>query len=402
MFKPVRVLIYLVMLIVVMACDYTMLGDNSSEKLNEAGDYTSDEDGGDTSSPESTAEDQQGNGNYEAGVITAGEWNDLNNWDFWLGLFSENYGYGNMPEYWDFYTNNRISIMVENSDVPVVDILVELKRGGTTIWTARTNNTGEAELWIGLFQQEDVSDTSTLSIWLDGTETDHEVTLISDGVNTIEWNSSVNTEMVADIAFVVDATGSMGDELDFLKEDLQSVIQTVVENNQNISLHSGSVFYRDEGDAYVTKSSDFSPGYSDTVNFISLQSAQGGGDTPEAVHSALTTALDLSWHTSARTRLMFLLLDAPPHYNTNVITSLQNSVKEAAERGIRIIPISASGIDKNTEFLMRFFSIVTDGTYVFITDHSGVGGDHLEATVGSYQVELLNELLVRLIQQYTE
>jgi hypothetical protein len=96
---------------------------------------------------------------------------------------------------------------------------------------------------------------------------------------------------------------------------------------------------------------------------------------------------------------LFLLLDAPPHHEQAVITSLQSSITAAAAAGIRVIPITASGIDKETEYLMRSFAITTGGTYVFITDDSGVGNDHLEASVGDYQVEKLNDLMVRLINK---
>lgn len=75
---------------------------------------------------------------------------------------------------------------------------------------------------------------------------------------------------------------------------------------------------------------------------------------------------------------------------------------KAAEKGIKIISVTASGIDKETEFLMRFISISTNGTYVFITDHSGIGESHLEPTVGQYQVEYLNDLMVRLINKYAQ
>ena len=47
-------------------------------------------------------------------------------------------------------------------------------------------------------------------------------------------------------------------------------------------------------------------------------------------------------------------------------------------------------------------AIYTDGTYTFITNHSGVGNDHIIPTVGEYQVEQLNNLIVRLIEQYTK
>jgi hypothetical protein len=48
---------------------------------------------------------------------------------------------------------------------------------------------------------------------------------------------------------------------------------------------------------------------------------------------------------------------------------------------------------------MRSLAIATNGTYVFITNHSGIGDEHLEATVGNYQVEYLNNLMVRLIDE---
>ena len=50
---------------------------------------------------------------------------------------------------------------------------------------------------------------------------------------------------------------------------------------------------------------------------------------------------------------------------------------------------------------MRFLAMSTNGTYVFITDHSGIGNAHLTPTIGNYKVEFLNDLMVRLMQKYT-
>jgi hypothetical protein len=49
---------------------------------------------------------------------------------------------------------------------------------------------------------------------------------------------------------------------------------------------------------------------------------------------------------------------------------------------------------------MKFTSILTNGTYTFITDHSGIGRDHLAPVHDEYEVEKLNELLVRVINGY--
>ncbi|MDE7233584.1 MAG: hypothetical protein K2N29_00810, partial [Ruminiclostridium sp.] len=60
----------------------------------------------------------------------------------------------------------------------------------------------------------------------------------------------------------------------------------------------------------------------------------------------------------------------------------------------------SSGVDTETEFLCRSFAAATGGTYTFLTDHSGIGGSHHEPTIGYYQVEKLNDMLVRIIEGY--
>jgi hypothetical protein len=43
---------------------------------------------------------------------------------------------------------------------------------------------------------------------------------------------------------------------------------------------------------------------------------------------------------------------------------------------------------------------MTGGTYTFLTNHSGIGNDHLEPTIGDYEVEKLNDLMIRVIKEY--
>jgi hypothetical protein len=347
---------------------------------------------------------QPGGGNpNQSGVITAGEWNDLDHWRFWETII-EGEDFKAMPSYWTFFNNNRVTVNVVDEDSkPIINALVKLKRDGTTIFTARTDNMGKAELWADLYQTNANITISNLTIDInDGSSVISTVKMNNEGSNTVTVSPAV-VENKIEIAFVVDATGSMGDELEYLKMELQDVLSRAKAANHNASVSTSSVFYRDDGDEYVTKVSDFTSDIGVTTNFIQDQSAGGGGDFPEAVHTALDKAVNtLQWSTNAKARLLFLVLDAPPHHDDAVISNLQASTLKAAEKGIKIIPITASGIDKETEFLMRFLSISTNGTYVFITDHSGVGDPHLQATVGEYEVEYLNNLMVRLINKYAE
>ena len=351
----------------------------------------------------SSAAEPSGNGqNSQSGLITAAEWNDLENWPFWNDLIIGDDNSAN-PGYWNFYHNNRISILLKSNSQPVINEQVQLLRNGEVVWESRTDNFGKAEMWINVFQENESVEITEYSLNVNGQAINLELKLFSEGINEIELNTNQNSSNRVELNFIVDATDSMGDELEFLKDDLADVIQRVKDNNSSLQIYTSSVFYRDEGDDYLSKKSDFSSDLNTTLDFINDQNAGGGGDFPEAVHSALKLGIEeLQWSEDAKTRIAFLLLDAPPHYNSQVIGDLQNSIKEAARKGIKIIPITASGIDKETEFLMRFFSITTNSTYVFITNDSGIGNDHLEPSVGEYEVEYLNDLMVRLINEYSE
>lgn len=340
----------------------------------------------------------------QPGVITAGEWNDPDHWDLWQEILLEK-EYSDIPGYWHFYTRNRISVhLTDAGDKPVADTRVQLKKDGQAIFTTRTDNRGNAELWIGLFQEKKDIDLRQFQIDINnGSKIISPVKSYQEGVNHIRLPSPAPAVNQVNISFVVDATGSMGDELEYLKTELYQVITRAKANTPDVKMSTAAVFYRDKGDEYLTRVSPFSEQVQSTITFISQQHADGGGDFPEAVHTALDKAVNgLQWSSPARARLLFLLLDAPPHYEPSVLESLQQSILEAAGKGIKIIPITASGIDKRTEFIMRFFAVATNGTYVFITDDSGVGNPHLKPTVGDYRVEFLNDLMVRLIHKYSQ
>ncbi len=351
-----------------------------------------------------------------AGLLTAGEWNDLHNWSkHWTDLLAD----GEIAAYQDqykFYPQHRYAVLLQNEqELPVVDAEVKLlDPAGAVIWEARTDNLGRAELWAGMFspgkerssgaaQSDSKIPAGQLIAFVDGKKYNFPTTKpFSEGLNKLKIKRECRAPKNVDIVWAVDATGSMGDEIEYLKTEVLDVIGRVQGNNPELSIRMGTVFYRDQGDDYLVKSSGLSPDIRQTVDYIGQQFAGGGGDYPEAVHSALEEAVyRQAWSADAVARICFLVLDASPHQDPAVIESLQKSIREAARKGIRIVPVSASGIQKDTEFLMKFFGLATNGSYVFLTDHSGIGGKHLEPTTDEYKVELLNDLLVRLITEYS-
>lgn len=332
------------------------------------------------------------------GQITAGEWNDLAHWDFWNSLMKEDI-YGNMPGIWSFNLGGRIQVKAtDNRGGIAADVPVRLLSGDHHIlWESRTDNKGEVNLFPLMNEQQTRKDDLKIQA---GDDQPKKISL-QQQVNRLTIPGYNRPEAVLDAAFVVDATGSMSDEMDYLKAELTDVIGKVADHNSGLTIHTAAVFYRDEDDAYLTRKSDFTNDISETVQFIRKQDADGGGDFPEAVHTALDVALnELEWSSVARARILFLVLDAPPHQNQDVITKVNKLVALASRKGVRIVPVVSSGIDKETEFLMRYMAIATGGTYVFLTDDSGIGNSHLQPTVGRYDVEYLNDLMVRLIDSY--
>ncbi len=341
-----------------------------------------------------------------AGQLTAGVWRDLDHWDFWTALFDQQSqhsdNWGGFESHWGYYTRNHFSVVVRSEGEPAVDVLVELlNEDQQVIWRTRTDNQGRAELFNGLFGEPA---QGPLSVVASAGESSAALSPLEQGPQSrrhLDLNAAPDPGSIMDLMFVIDTTGSMGDELSYLQSELQDTIERVSDSADTLRLSVN--FYRDHGDEYLVRSFPFTENVDTVIQQLAAQRAAGGGDIPEAVDRAMDDAIyNHEWSEQATARLLFLVLDAPPNYNEPDMARLENAIAGAAELGVRIIPVTGSGTDVPTEFLMRSFAIVTGGTYVFITDHSGIGESHLEPTVGPYEVELLNNLLVRLINEAME
>lgn len=336
----------------------------------------------------------------KAGQLTAGEINDFSKWEYWKDIAAPS-----LEAYkrtWKFYPDRRISVQLTNRNKkPVIGERIKLLDDKkNVVWEAVSDNLGNAELWIHPMEGEIsnsgkyyLSDTS-------GQIISSTVNEFKNGQNLIVLDRSCVNKRKLDLAFVVDATGSMGDEITYLQSELLDVLRKVEMNLNNPEIRYGSVFYRDKDDEYITRKFDFSNKAEDLIQFIRQQRAAGGGDTPEAVVEALQVSIDeLKWSPGNSTKIMFLILDAPPHHSEENIRKLYDKIKEAAQKGITIIPLAASDTNKETEYLMRTFALLTNGTYTFLTNDSGIGNNHIKPTIDSYEVEKLNILLLRLILQ---
>jgi hypothetical protein len=198
-----------------------------------------------------------------------------------------------------------------------------------------------------------------------------------------------------DLALVVDTTGSMGDELEYLKSELRSIVRTVHDRFPQVDVRVGLVFYRDKGDEYVTRPFDFTADIGAVRKNLQAQSAAGGGDTPEAMERGLEEAGRLSWRDGNTARVLFLIADAPPHAED--MTRAMKAIDGLRKKGVVFYPVAGSGYDNATEFIMRTAALLSGGVFLFLTDDSGVGNAHAEPHLTNYHVERLDRLMIRLI-----
>ncbi len=198
-----------------------------------------------------------------------------------------------------------------------------------------------------------------------------------------------------DLALVIDTTGSMKDELNYLKVEIDNIVSRVHRMFPNVDQRYALIVYRDEGEDYVRKVYDFTGSLSEFRQNLANQTHKGGGDTPEAMHIGLETSTKLSWRRENTSRVMFLVADAPPHRHH--VDRTMAAVKDLRQKGVAIYPLAASGALDECQFLMRAFAFLTRGRYLFLTDHSGVGLPHAKPQAPKYDVEPLNQLMIRMI-----
>lgn len=340
-----------------------------------------------------------------SGLLTAGEWRDLDHWSFWRGLFnSKRQGtseWHGMQKLWGLSLRDRVSLTVRAGNKVAPNVSVYLyDKDGNTAWKARSDNQGQ----VHLFPQWKKGPFSVCAA-VKGEASKQVNVELSKGLAALEVGlqseSAVSNGL--DVMFMVDTTGSMGDELSYLQTELRNVISRVQDANANADIRTSVNFYRDSTDEYVVRPFPFTRDVQSARKHIAAQSANGGGDFPEAVDAALTSAIfEHKWREDARARILFLVLDAPPHQEKKTLARVRRATRQAAEQGIRIVPIAGSGIDKPTEFLMRFLAVATGGTYAFLTDDSGIGNSHLKPTIGKHKVQKLNRLLANIINRYAE
>lgn len=138
----------------------------------------------------------------------------------------------------------------------------------------------------------------------------------------------------ADIVFLIDNTGSMTDDIENVKKNLNKLID-LLKTLQHVRV--AVALYGDKNSDGIAwyKRTELTPDLETTRKFIHSIYVNGGGDTPESAYDALyKTTNELKWKSSSK-RMILLIGDAPgleppltEHNREEVINNcLKNDIK---------------------------------------------------------------------------
>lgn len=281
-------------------------------------------------------------------------------------------------------TNDRVKLTIEGSDGKGVN-RVKVKIGN---FTGYTNSQGVLYIFP---TADDIPSKTTIT--LNGKS--QNIDLSSKKEFVIAFNKPSTLPKSLDLMFVIDSTGSMGDEMRYLSKEFDAIVANIEAKHSNVDIRFGLTLYKDKGDNFIVRDFPFTSNKNKMQKQLAGESANGGGDYPEAMEQGIKKGLDASWRAENGVRMMFLVADAPPHDEN--IKNMIPIIKQARKEGIHIYPIGASGVAKKAEFMMRNLALFTQGRYLWLTDDSGIGASHEEPKVKCYQVTRLDQLIERVI-----
>jgi TolB-like protein len=215
---------------------------------------------------------------------------------------------------------------------------------------------------------------------------------------------AVPSPLPVDVLFVLDTTGSMGEEIERLRSTIEIISANITALKPKPALRFGMVLYRDRDDEYDTKVVPFSSDLGGFQKALDEVSADGGGDDPEDLQSALRDAVGaMKWNADG-IRLGFIITDAPPHLDYGQDFTYAASAREAKAKGIKLFSIGAGGLPLEGEYPLRQIAQYTQGKYIFLTygekgeSEGGEEGSVSHHTGSNFATDKLEAIVIKFVR----
>jgi Mg-chelatase subunit ChlD/PBP1b-binding outer membrane lipoprotein LpoB len=337
--------------------------------------------------------------------LKAGYSDDNRQFNYFVNFLEE---YNSVPHL-NLDISERIIINVKDSNdlsIPNADVLI--KSGGNVITQGTTLADGSFRFFPSLFSRDLKSFEVQVEDFSSGKKTGdqfsregrREIDLV---INT---KRDLEEHIPLDILFILDTTGSMGEEIQRLKATIQLIHLNLSSLSTKPHLRFGLVLYKDDGDEeYRTQIVHLTDDLDRFQKELNMVEAYGGGDTPEDLQAALEDSMKkIRWNKDG-IRLAFIITDAPPHLDYGQEYDYAQASVEAKERGIKIHSVGTGGLPLDGEYILRQISQFTSGRYIFLTygeqgeSEGGSAGSVSHHTGANFQTDKLEAIIIRFAKE---
>lgn len=215
----------------------------------------------------------------------------------------------------------------------------------------------------------------------------------------------VPSPLPVDVLFVLDTTGSMGEEIERLRSTIEIISANITALKPKPSLRFGMVLYKDRDDVYDTKVVPFTGDLDAFQKALDEVSADGGGDEPEDLQSALRDAVNkMDWNSDGL-RMGFIVTDASSHLDYGQEYTYAASAREAKAKAIKLFSIGAGGLPLEGEYPLRQIAQYTQGKYIFLTygekgeSSGGAEGSVSHHTGSNFATDKLEAIVIKFVRE---
>jgi Mg-chelatase subunit ChlD len=314
--------------------------------------------------------------------VRAGEWDDNANYRDYVKWLSGSSIKGRID-----ISDRQFLVVTDRAGKAVPNCPIQITNGKHSV-KLTTMASGRALLFPAAFGVEgQVTATAMCNGVIASTKLS---TKTVDGVAklTLPTTRTLPAKQRVDLAFVLDTTGSMAEEIEAVKQTIKAVSDKLSTSQTDVRI--GLVEYKDRSDCLLTRTFPFSRDLAAFSRSIANVQASGGGDMPEDMHKGLDAALSkLQWRRDAATRMVVVIADAPPQFYPRS-PDYTAAARRAAERGIKVYTVAASGMDRLGQVVMRQLSQFTGASNMFVLrggagPQSVGGGDPASSCGGTHQ-----------------
>lgn len=300
----------------------------------------------------------------------------------------------------------RLTLRVLDADgKPVANARVTVKAGAETVASGLTFADGGFRFYPAALGTK----AKSFSVTAERGKRAATAIVARDGQRLVELRladkRAVPSPLPLDVLFVMDTTGSMGEEIERLRATIEIIYANLSALKPAPLVRFGLVLYKDRGDEYITERVPLTSDLDAFQARLDQVTASGGGDGPEDLQSALDDAVNkMDWNKDG-VRVAFVVTDAEAHLDYGRSYTYVDAANDARAKGIKLYTIGTGGLPLEGEYLLRQVSQLTDARYIFLTyGEGGESGGGSEGSVShhtgsNFQTDKLEAIIIRFVKE---